>query len=788
MKQLLFILCLLPSLLFAATGDITSCTVRADGWSVDLVVEGFTTGATYDFDLDANNEPESTAPYLTVVSQGYDATGTLGTVTRIVWMTSVIRKAYPNEASLDETGGGNLTVRLALSDYVYIDDNTGAGKSGTAPTVTLKAGFIVNAGGASQSSAAVTAGAVTNSSTAVYPKVVGNWTWPGYERITGSTFTSRCFAASSTSVRNAAGVQQFPKKLNIACVIFTAADTHSNTDTVTVTSPSVDWAMPDQKRVTEWIATHSSTSLTALDVITRNFVAYPIVGDASSILDTSAGTAQPTPLYGPAKSLCDKSATYHSTAAVVDSATGNDTTGAVASDDDYATAASTPFLTVGKALNKIAAYNNTNYSRNFIGGGKVYMKAGSSYTVMGSSNTYGTTTASDTWAEVLPYPGVSRASIVFTGQSGNFIPSYFRLKFTGVTFTGTGANTIGGGTHIWLDNCSIDLSASGWWSGGTVAYFTHNTFLRGTPSQFSTTVMSAGITRGNYFDGTTWSGKIEPFMAIGNKKAVLATNGNNNMMTNVRSGAAPAVTNWVVAFNEFLGWSNTAGTMISLINGATDTESHGGAFLQNLCESTAVDSTKGGLGIAADSTTGTPVNNIILWNNTFMGVKFNASYNSTGTTAAYRLYWSSRNNIWWDWNQKSDTFTGDGGASGNRIGNWASALYLVNYSGDIIGDEGNGFNPTFRGLRSLNADWSSGTSAAYFKFVDYKALNGQLTTGSAGAGGGDYRLTTSSPAYRRQRDCVLPFDINGKPRSISSDSAGAISEGGVRPASMFFAN
>lgn len=32
-----------------ATGDILSCVVRAYGWSVDVTIEGFTTGATYDF-------------------------------------------------------------------------------------------------------------------------------------------------------------------------------------------------------------------------------------------------------------------------------------------------------------------------------------------------------------------------------------------------------------------------------------------------------------------------------------------------------------------------------------------------------------------------------------------------------------------------------------------------------------------------------------------------------------------------------------------------------------------
>ena len=68
-----------------ALGDIT-LTVRPDGWTASLSVEGFTLGATYAFGMAANNVPGANTPYLTVVSEGYDSAGVLGTTSRTVYL------------------------------------------------------------------------------------------------------------------------------------------------------------------------------------------------------------------------------------------------------------------------------------------------------------------------------------------------------------------------------------------------------------------------------------------------------------------------------------------------------------------------------------------------------------------------------------------------------------------------------------------------------------------------------------------------------------------------------
>ena len=149
-----------------ATGDILSCVIRADGWSADVTIEGFTTGATYDFGSLDDTVPTLPSPTFTmaVVSEGYSSSGVLGTITRTIYGTHAVRKPYPDQATTDETAaGGNMTVRVALSECVYDDDkNGGAGTSGTNPTVTISAAWATNTGGSSETSAAAAALACTN--------------------------------------------------------------------------------------------------------------------------------------------------------------------------------------------------------------------------------------------------------------------------------------------------------------------------------------------------------------------------------------------------------------------------------------------------------------------------------------------------------------------------------------------------------------------------------------------------------------------------------------------------
>ena len=115
-----------------ATGDITAVRIAAEGWYAEIEIEGFATGATYDFGWAEGNVPTAKTPYFTVVSEGFDAAGNATTVTRTIYATIQQRKPYPDDAQNEESVvSGKLVFQAVLSEFVYDDDRAGgAGTSG----------------------------------------------------------------------------------------------------------------------------------------------------------------------------------------------------------------------------------------------------------------------------------------------------------------------------------------------------------------------------------------------------------------------------------------------------------------------------------------------------------------------------------------------------------------------------------------------------------------------------------------------------------------------------------
>jgi hypothetical protein len=820
-----------------ATGDITA-TIRPDGWTASLSVEGFTIGATYSFGMSGNNVPGANTPKFTVVSLGYDATGSATTITRTVYLTKVVRFPYatayvtgsyitgtfvdgetitqavsgatgiivgnqssggrlyfksitgtfnnvnictggtsgatftsssvittPASGTSDEKPNTALTVLVALSDYVYQKDNTGGGNSGTAPTFTAPAGFIVNSGGGAQNSTVSTAAAVTQSSTAAYPKVVGNWSRPPFQRITGD-FPLAAVAFHS-SARNGKPV---------ACVKFTAADTHSHTATTTVTDPSVDGTYGDAVPVVEYIGTMASSTLTALDVLTCNFIAYPWIGDSSSILDTSAGTAQPTPLYGPITMLNDKSSTYGVTCALVDPTGSDGGANTVYDVGSFNPSTAYKFLTIGKAAAAIASYNNTNHSRNDVGGGEVHLNDGN-YNWTGSSNTYGGANAS-TWLTIKRASTSSaRSAVVINGQSGDYAIRD-KVKWYDITFTSAATFTVDTQTSFWTDKCSITSTGLVPVYQATVWYLTGCAVGNYTAGlqQFGTVNMSVALIRGCTFNGFLDNASV--YTVIGNAK----TDTTACYFRHYLTAGPPTPDNTVFAFNKLTS-SNSGDSFVKL----NSTITHGCAVVQNLFEN--VNNTQPLLSIGDDSTY-TTVNNVLLWNNTMTGQRLNACYNDTGTTSVTRLYWSVRNNIYEDDNIKSDTF---GTQNGNRIGNW-SELYGAGYSGnfdaEVVGSNlgaGGDFQREFLGVNSyMPASLGGQPPTTDTNAITYVAFTNRLsrTQAGSGSGGGTYTLTSYSPAKAMQADFVMPFDLAGTART-STDAAGAYHYASPANANLF---
>lgn len=740
-----------------ATGDILSATIISDGDRADITIEGLSTGGTYAMGLGADNDVTAALPKVVfyVTSLGYDDLGNATTKQRMVYGTWPTRKAYPNEAQNEESvSGSDVIVRVWLSDNIYTKDNTGVGNSGVAVVAEFLSGFYTQ-GTASNAKRNLT---VTNSSSLSYPKVIANWTWPGYERITGSSFTLRCCAFHKSAE------QARP----VRAVKFTATDGTNTVESI-VLSPTIDSGKPDLVPVQEYIATLSTSTLTQGAVITANFIAYPWWGDSGSLLDTSTGTAAPTPLYGPQKLLCDKSGTYGITCALVDPTGSDGGANTVYDEASFDPVTAYKFLTIGKAASAIAAYNNTNHTRNDVGGGIVYCNAGT-YAWLGSSNTYGTTP--DTWITVKPTTGVAKSAVIIGSASGNSDISD-RVKVQGVTITSTTLNTFTNILAQWMYDCDFNTTGTGVFNStaGTVwvTYGNCSQLSQGFRPN-STANVGFGLIRGVDFTGYTASNIT--YCCVGNKKTGLVTPSGSFFINDYSSGmTCPDPFNFIIAFNEIYGYDNVT-TMLTV--GTVKSNTQGGAIVCNIFENATLGAGNGMWDVSASDTTSTntPNENFILWHNTVVGQRCFIGYNDAGAIVKYRRHWSQVNNYWDRWANKGDTFSPQ---DADRIGAW-SITNMVGSSGNVLDQNmhslPSNFYAEFAGINSYQPAYGASGAVTDADFVDRQASTQTVD----GGGDGDYHLGASSICIAKPIRQVLPYDIEGTATYLG-DACGAYTYG-----------
>lgn len=439
----LFLICLFPYKAEATTGTITAVRILGNqthnGWTAEIDIEGLNTGGVYDFGLGPNNDPENAKVIFTVTSPGYDATGNITTITRTIHGTKQVRKAHPDNAVIDEsTSGGILTVKVALSDYIYAGD--------TSITATIGSGFYTSTGTPNNS---VTNFSVTNNSTLAYPKVIGRWAWPGYERVTGDFLVE--VVAFNQFARNGKP---------LAAVTFTASDQSGNSVVRTVTEMTKSTRSGDANQVLVYAATIPVAGLNQGEIITVNFEAYPWVGNTNAVLrsaTTGDGVAQPDERLGPLIQLNDKNGTYGIGYAIV-SNSGNDTTGQVYA-SQAAAEAGNAYLTIERAAQAIRTYHNANFARNNAGGGVVLLTEGTYQFPGATAATLGA--SMDTWLIIKPASTALKANTIINGGN-NIGMQATRLKIEGLTLaTSTGINTLKGRTAsdvLWLHNNTLNMS------------------------------------------------------------------------------------------------------------------------------------------------------------------------------------------------------------------------------------------------------------------------------------------------------------------------------------------
>jgi hypothetical protein len=717
-----------------ATGDILSASVETNGWVLDVAIEGLTnspgTSGLYNFGLGTNNSlTGQPTVVVSVISMGFDDTGTPITVPRTVYGTLALRLPYPNQTNKDQVVvNGVLTNKIVLSDYVFARDSNIVVQIGAA-YYTDRTKLSNNAGTL----------AVVNGSVLAYQRPIANWTWPGWDRITGSSFTLRAVGFHQSAQ------QGRPVRL----MRFIAQDAHQNRVTNDVLQMSVDPTLGDQLPFGEYVGAMPTASLTEGDVITNTFQAYPWIGDRP--LDSGDGVnVPPTPLYSPLYMLNDKTGQYGSTIAVV-APTGSDA-GGVAVDSASFDSNSPPaaFATIAGAASAVAATNKVIHGRDDLGGGVVYLRSGS-YAWLGASKKYGN--LPECFFEVATFPGDTNAIISSATSGENTLGVRVMLYNLNITSSSTpSSTTFTGETNLWLNGCTINASATAVIYNVPIWYVTECNIIQLPQAiyPYSTENSSPALVRGNL----TTVGSFA-YTMCGNVFNGPMPAGEDSVYTYTYANKVPPADGSIIYNNSFYRLNSTCYEEYygSLTNGLV--------WVQNL----AILATNGGVQffvISGNTATNDLCNNVIFWHNNALGRDCSLAYNAEGSTALMRVFWSVKNNLLDKLDTEADTAAGGSGPDGARTGDW-SEVFGVSYSGNFNANiNGVGlaeyFNPEFLGLNSFQPTES--TSAGFFQFIDNEAYNGI----ASGNGFGNYHLCNSSPVFGLTNEWLLPFDLAGNPR------------------------
>ena len=725
-----------------------------NGFVAEIDIAGLNTGGAYSMGLGANLDPAGATLVFTVTSPGYTGT-TLGTRTRTVVGTRQLRRTAPEQAQNEETsGGGTLTVRVALSDFIYAGDTL---------TVSIAANLYCDDGAACAAdhhSNAVTSLEVTNHSTLAYSdtQALGRWVRPvPFDKVSGS-FTLEALAISRFA-RGGKPVQQ---------VDFTCSDGAITVGPYTAAAMTVSDMAGDQNPVLVYQATVDPSPL-AQGAITCNFKAYPWIGDATAVLDSNSGIAQPDSggRLGNLALLNDKG-TYGGGWAVVDAVNGHASSastwvaaGQSAAETAYTGNSANSYTTLDFAAAAIKAWNNANLGRNEPGGGGVLLTGttndlGAANTSLGAMATYLTVTHLST---------ATRADAALTSGGSGHSPGVQKIRYYDISLNDGGvANMlweVASSAVLWVDKCALSMTgASGWAVGYTNGYATRNT-------------ISAMGNRGfGYANGLRWP-LVRGNETLNDNGDTFAASahamvGNRNLHPMFDLNAQ-ITDNAIVAFNSHYRYGVHSSAMWADMG---YTQTRGIAFVQNLVE---VVNNAGTFAINNNADANTkPTNNVIFWHNVAAGQRGNFGYNwsAAGTNGAQaQKNWSLVGNIFDGWNDKSDAqaVPANGAATGNwpltyGVGRVGTEMRFTVNAGGVIDDN-------FVGLLSVN-DSGATPGVAFHDFTTCAAYAYQ-GNGCSGLGNGNYHLLSDATALNRIPSgfAVLPYDLGGTARK--NDGTGA---------------
>lgn len=732
----------------ARAQTLTGASIDATGWRLDLFFSGMGTNGSFNLGWETNNQPSpSNRVTLNLLRPGFAPSDSSGPYPTnwpvVVYGTLQVRQPYPADAFPDTAiSGSGVRVSVGLTKCLLQTD--------TNLTVNLLSGFYVQGG---TNSAAATAQPVTNFSAQVAPYAIAD-----FERTTSwNRWTN---SPQRVYVKGGAGLRVGPENRStlfrsLAGVAIVATDLFGNSVTNFIHSESIDASFSPVLPAARWQTDLDLTGMSNRSPIRIDFVAWPFVGSSNAILDTRNNLF--TGVHGgpiAITNLWDPLQEYSQSVAIVDPS-GSDTTGTITTPGAFESHTNY-FLTIAKAAQAIRTNNAASvvWPHDDVGGGIVYVRDGIT-NWLGGSQSYGTNPLAN--IRIVSHPGHSPTLTTVSGDQD----ISDRIELDGINIGGSG-NLFSSINYLTIRNAMINSTASGLWRTCPVLWLIDCVIPQVSSSLRPFATDNTSFRMSNC-DLTGYSGTLNPRTMVG-------------CYHPKREGASPFIlqqdtSSAQLASTEFFIWADNimGGLQNSSLTwhfGQNKSIQYGGYIANNVFAIT----TNAGPCVFNFGGSVYHHTNIILHHNVWYGKRgAGYGYDQAGTNATWRIMWSTVGNIWENFGYKTDTFTGDGGASGNRIGNW-SLMWGVDHHHNIQvncnttgGEAPASFVPYFFGTVSYHP------LTAFTNVVDWPGMVDPRSVGYPSLEGvGDYRYRADSPVgqqFTADRDIPLAYDLDGLRRS-----------------------
>lgn len=743
MRCLLFILlCSLRA--FGAVGDATGIEIATGGARIYPRISGLNSNGMFYNGFGTNNSITGTQKLtLTVNAPGFSLAGVSQRVDRVIYGTKLERLLWPNDGTNNiATEGDGCIPGIWLSGYV---------DAGEIVTATAAAGYYAVTNGSGTNATAFTAQTVTNSSTQPYVVVLANW----------APRTPRCAKLTNNTVRlsvvafHNSGRDRKPVQL---VRVITTGLTSGLKTTNDATRMQVDVGFNSQApywnvytnigniSAGTFIVDVDLSGFTPLEILRHDFIAYPIIGDLTAVVNTTLDTYPlGSPMPTQIRNLYDPNNAHSRVVAVVSNLTGNDAAAVCATNGDPDSVFATPFLTIGAALIRCAASNNTFFGHNDTSGVIIYCIDATNYPGINI-----TVTTVPTVAPIIrPYGGsnitlVRRISadstthmkrVVFedinTAWATTEIPffNYDYVKFVRGNHTSVSTGPLQNCTNVFFIHGRVGSFAQG---------------LRSVTTQ-NTDFWLEGLDLKDFNQAIVDRVTISCVHPDTNGPSYTISSGSSN--TRANEGG--------IRYNNYFGGGRLSGNLYDTANyGVIQV---GFADVQNVYEKALGGQPSGS--ISTGNTNGT---NIIRWHCLDEGGRIAdlCSFQDE-TNVVWRLKYSFIGNVWSYPGQKNDA---QPPGSTNRYGGWDQM--------NMVGGRGNfyirnfvttatlSFRPEFAGMWTYEPSYTN--VANFCRWINRKAALQGVNT----EGGSNFRCFADAPQIIA---CIgfnspLPFDIVGNAR------------------------